>query len=162
MKKHDIDTIIFDLGGVLIDWNPRYLYRKILKSEEEISYFLENICTSEWNDKQDAGRSFDEAINELIQKHPAWAESITAWGSRWQETIQGPINETVEILSELKNSGRYRLYALTNWSAETFPWALDNFQFRNFTRSCLIVTISSRHVRSSSTITSRTSMGRLM
>jgi 2-haloacid dehalogenase len=124
-----IETVIFDLGGVLIDWNPRYLYRKILKDEEEITWFLQNICTSEWNDQQDAGRSFDEAIKELIKKHPEWEEAITAWGSRWQETIGGPIKETVDILREIKSSRNHRLYALTNWSAETFPWALDNFEF---------------------------------
>jgi 2-haloacid dehalogenase len=124
-----IETVIFDLGGVLIDWNPRYLYRKILKDENQITWFLENICTSEWNDQQDAGRSFDDAIKELIQKHPEWEEPITAWGSRWKETIKGPINETVEILKRIRDAKKHRLYALTNWSAETFPWALENFDF---------------------------------
>lgn len=124
-----INTIIFDLGGVLIDWNPRYLYRKLLKDEDQITWFLENICTSEWNDQQDAGRSFDEAVRELISKHPEWEEAITAWGSRWQETIRGPISETVEILRQIRDSKKFRLYALTNWSAETFPWALENFEF---------------------------------
>jgi 2-haloacid dehalogenase len=124
-----IDTVIFDLGGVLIDWNPKHLYRKILKSEEEVDWFLENVCTSEWNDQQDAGRSFEEATKELITKHPNWEEAIMAWYGRWQETIKGPIEETVEILESIKESKRFRLYALTNWSAETFPWALDNFSF---------------------------------
>lgn len=124
-----IDTVIFDLGGVLIDWNPRYLFRKILKNEEEINFFLENICTSEWNDRQDAGRSFADGIRELIGKHPDWEGSIIAWGERWQETINGPIQETVDILEKIKHSGAFKLYALTNWSAETFPWALQNFHF---------------------------------
>jgi 2-haloacid dehalogenase len=124
-----ITTIIFDLGGVLIDWNPRYLYRKIFETEEEVTWFLENICTSDWNDLQDAGRSFEEATAELIQKHPEFAEPISAWYTRWQETISGPIEETVNILRVIKESGRFRLYALTNWSAETFPWALQNFEF---------------------------------
>jgi 2-haloacid dehalogenase len=124
-----IETVIFDLGGVLIDWNPRYLYRKILKDEEQVTWFLENVCTGEWNDQQDAGRSFEEATKELIRKHPEWEEPITAWYSRWQETISGPIHETVDILEKIKKSNGYRLYALTNWSAETFPWALDNFKF---------------------------------
>lgn len=124
-----IDTIIFDLGGVLIDWNPRYLYRKIFKTEEEVSWFLENICTSEWNDQQDGGRSFEDATRELIEKHPAYKDPIMAWYGRWQETISGPIHGTVNILRQIKQSDQYRLYALTNWSAETFPWALDNFDF---------------------------------
>ncbi len=124
-----IDTIIFDLGGVLIDWNPKHLYRKILKDEAQVDWFLSNICTSEWNDQQDAGRSFEDATKELISKHPEWEEAITAWYGRWQETIKGPIEDTVSILEAIKNSNRFRLYALTNWSAETFPWALENFNF---------------------------------
>ena len=124
-----IDTVIFDLGGVLIDWNPKYLYRKLFKTEEEVDWFLNNICTSEWNDEQDAGRSFEEATRELIKKHPEFEEPITAWYGRWQETINGPVHETVDILKQIKESGKYKLYALTNWSAETFPWAYDNFEF---------------------------------
>jgi 2-haloacid dehalogenase len=127
--SQNIDTIVFDLGNVLIEWNPRHLYRKILKDEYQISWFLENICTSEWNDQQDAGRTFEEGIKELVAKHPEWEEAITAWGTRWQETINGSIPGTVEILRKLRDSKKYRLYALTNWSAETFPWALDNFEF---------------------------------
>ena len=123
------DTIIFDLGAVLIDWNPRHLYRKIFKTEEEISWFLENICTSEWNDEQDAGRSFEEATEALVAKHPEWEIPIRAWYDRWTETIPGPIHETVEILKTIKEANEYRLYALTNWSAQTFPWALSNFEF---------------------------------
>jgi len=124
-----ISTVIFDLGGVLIDWNPRYLYRKIFKTEEEITWFLENICTSEWNDQQDAGRSFEEATQELAKKFPEHKEPILAWYSRWQETMGGPVHETVEILKAIRDTKKYKLYALTNWSAETFPWALQNFEF---------------------------------
>ena len=128
MPEH-INTVIFDLGGVLIDWNPRYLYRKIFRTEEEVTWFLENICTSDWNDQQDAGRSFAEATRELIAKHPEYKEPIAAWYSRWQETISGPIEGTVEILQQIRQTEKFRLYALTNWSAETFPWALENFHF---------------------------------
>jgi 2-haloacid dehalogenase len=124
-----IDTIIFDLGGVLIDWNPRFLYRNIFKNEEEISWFLENVCTPEWNEQQDAGRSFEEATLELLAKFPEHEVAIRAWYGRWKETIRGPIHETVDILKSIKDSGNHRLYALTNWSAETFPWALERFEF---------------------------------
>ncbi len=124
-----VTTIIFDLGNVLIDWNPRYLYRKLLKSEEEVTWFLQNICTSEWNDEQDAGRSFEEATRLLIEKHPEWELPIRAWYDRWQETISGPIEGTVEILKTIKDKKQYPLYALTNWSAQTFPWAFDTFKF---------------------------------
>jgi len=124
-----IDTVIFDLGGVLIDWDPRYLYRKIFKTEEEITWFLENICTPDWNDEQDGGRSFEEATELLLEKHPEWSVPIQAWYGRWKETIAGPVQGTVEILKSFKENSDYRLYALTNWSAQTFPWALDNFDF---------------------------------
>lgn len=128
-STNSITTIIFDLGGVLIDWNPRHLYKKIFKTEAEITWFLENVCTPEWNEQQDAGRSFEEATEELVQKFPEHEQAIRAWYNRWQETIRGPIHETVAILRSIRDSRRYRLYALTNWSAETFPWALENFEF---------------------------------
>ncbi|HTH57801.1 MAG TPA: HAD family phosphatase [Cyclobacteriaceae bacterium] len=124
-----INTIIFDLGGVLIDWNPRYLYRKIFKTEDEVEWFLKNICTSDWNEQQDAGRSFAEATAELVGKFPEHEHSIRAWYDRWQETIGGSIQGTVEILQAIRDSKQYKLYALTNWSAESFPWAFDNFDF---------------------------------
>jgi 2-haloacid dehalogenase len=129
MTMERTSVIIFDLGGVLIDWNPRHLYRKFFKTEDEITWFLENVCTAEWNDKQDAGRSFDDATNELLEKFPSHEEAIKAWYGRWKETIGGAIPDTVSILKGLKDSGKYKLYALTNWSAETFPWALENFEF---------------------------------
>lgn len=122
-------TIVFDLGAVLIDWSPRHLYRKIFKTEEEITWFLENICTHDWNEKQDAGRSFEEATKELLEKFPEHELPIRAWYDRWQETIKGPIPGTVEILKQIRDSKKYKLYALTNWSAETFPWALEKFDF---------------------------------
>jgi 2-haloacid dehalogenase len=124
-----INTIIFDLGAVLIDWNPRYLYRKILKDEAEVTWFLENICTSEWNDQQDAGRSFEEATAELVARYPEWELPIRAWYDRWEETIMGPVHGSVDILEQIKASQRYNLYALTNWSESTFPWALKTFPF---------------------------------
>jgi 2-haloacid dehalogenase len=124
-----IDTIIFDLGGVLIDWNPRYAYRKIFKTEEEIEWFLENVTTSEWNENQDAGYPLHKATEELIAKHPEWEPEIKAYYGRWLEMLGDAIHETVEILRQLKQSGKYKLYALTNWSAETFPHALERFEF---------------------------------
>lgn len=129
LHMNKIDTVIFDLGGVLIDWNPRYLYRKFFSTEEEITWFMENICTLEWNDHQDAGRSFADATEELVAKFPDHEVPIRAWYGRWTETIGGPIHDTVEILKEIEASKKYRLYALTNWSAESFPWTLDNFEF---------------------------------
>lgn len=122
-------TIIFDLGGVLIDWNPRYVYRSIFDTEEKIDWFFENVCTNEWNEKQDAGRSLQEATEELVVKHPGYEKEVRAYYGRWEEMLGGPIRETVEILRSLKETGKYKLYALTNWSAETFPVALERYDF---------------------------------
>ena len=124
-----VDTIIFDLGGVLIDWNPRYVYRKIFKTEEETEWFLENVTTSEWNENQDAGYPLHKATEELVAKHPEWEPEIKAYYGRWLEMLGDQIHETVEILQQLKKTGKYKLYALTNWSAETFPHALERFEF---------------------------------
>jgi 2-haloacid dehalogenase len=124
-----IDTIIFDLGGVLIDWNPRYVYRKIFNTEEEVEWFLENVTTPEWNENQDAGYPLHRATEELIAKHPEWEPEIKAYYGRWLEMLGDAIHETVEILQQLKKTGRYKLYALTNWSGETFPHALNRFEF---------------------------------
>ena len=125
----NVNTIIFDLGAVLIDWNQRYLYRKIFKSEEEMEWFLANVCTSEWNEEQDAGRSFEEAVKIQTQLFPQFAKEIDAFWKRWPEMMAGPIEGTVKIFEELKKSNRYKFYALTNWSAETFPIALERFEF---------------------------------
>jgi 2-haloacid dehalogenase len=124
-----IDTVIFDLGGVLIDWNPRYVYRKIFRTEEEVEWFLENVTTSEWNENQDAGYPLHKATEELIAKHPEWEPQIKAYYGRWLEMLGDSIHETVDILNGLKKNGKYKLYALTNWSAETFPHALERFEF---------------------------------
>ncbi len=128
MNKN-ITTVIFDLGGVLIDWNPRYVYRDIFGDEEKIDWFFENICTSDWNEKQDAGRSLSEATEELVAKHPEYENEVRAYYGRWEEMLGGPIHATVEILRSVKEANNYNLYALTNWSAETFPVALDRYDF---------------------------------
>jgi len=117
------------LGGVLIDWNPRHLYRKIFKTDTEMEWFLQHVCTNDWNEKQDGGRSFEEATSELLIKFPEHENPIRAWYNRWEETVNGSIAGTVEILSQIRESKKFRLYALTNWSEQTFPWALKNFDF---------------------------------
>jgi 2-haloacid dehalogenase len=124
-----ITTIIFDLGGVLIDWNPRFVYRRIFDTEEKIDWFFENICTNEWNENQDAGRSLQEATEELVAKFPEYEAEVRAYYDRWEEMLGGPIAETVEILRLLKDTKKYKVYALTNWSAETFPVALQRYDF---------------------------------
>jgi 2-haloacid dehalogenase len=127
--SNEIDAIIFDLGGVLIDWNPSYVFDKMFDDEEKKKHFFENICTSDWNEKQDAGRPLEEATQELVRKHPEWKEYIEAYYGRWTEMLGGPIYETVEILRQLKEKGKYKIFALTNWSAELFPIALERYDF---------------------------------
>lgn len=124
-----INTIIFDLGGVLIDWNPDYLYEKIFSDPEQRKWFYENVCTPDWNEEQDAGRGLQKATELLISEFPEHEENIRHYYGRWTEMLKGPIQGTVEVFKELKDSGRYKIYALTNWSQETFPVALERFDF---------------------------------
>lgn len=124
-----IHTIIFDLGNVLIGWQPRALYEQVFATSEEVDYFLNNVATLEWNEKQDAGRTIEEGTRALIERHPEFEREIRIYYDRWTETITGPIEGTVEILRALKASGKYRLLALTNWSHELFPWARETFDF---------------------------------
>ena len=121
-------AVVFDLGGVLIDWDPRYLYRKLLADEAAVEEFLATVCTPEWNAEQDRGRPFAEGVAELVERHPVHAAAITAYHERWTEMLGGDIAGTVELLAELRDTG-VPLYALTNWSAETFGIARERYQF---------------------------------
>jgi len=124
-----IDTIIFDLGGVLIDWNPRYMYHSIFADANEMEHFLTHICTPDWNEEQDAGRSLQEATEWLVTQHPDYQDQIKAFYGRWEEMLGGVFEDIVNVLKEIKEQKQYRLYALTNWSAETFPVALARYDF---------------------------------
>lgn len=135
MKK---DTVIFDLGGVLIDWNPRYLYKKLIADESRMEYFLENICTPDWNEEQDGGRSLADGTNLLLEKHPDWEIEIRAFYGRWEEMLGGILDGTLDILTRIRTSGNYRLYALTNWSAETFPIAQERYEFLGWFEDILV------------------------
>ncbi|MBL0027271.1 MAG: HAD family phosphatase [Saprospiraceae bacterium] len=127
--NQQIETIIFDLGGVLIDWNPRHLYQHIFRTSDAMEHFLSEVCTSHWNEEQDGGRSFEEATRILTKQFPHYSSEIGAFYGRWEEMLRGPIHGTVKILSEIRASGKYRIYALTNWSAESFPVALGKYEF---------------------------------
>lgn len=123
-----IDTVVFDLGGVLIDWNPRHLYRRLFDDEAAMERFLAEVCTGAWNERQDAGRPWSEAVATLSAEFPERASMIAAFRDRWTEMLAGPIHASVAVLAELKARG-VRLYALTNWSHETFPLALQMYDF---------------------------------
>lgn len=124
-----IDTIIFDLGAVLIDWNPHYMYRTLFTDEQEMKNFLATVCTSDWNEEQDAGRSLQEGTDLLLAQHPQHEALIRAFYGRWEEMLGEAFHDTVELFRRLKTSGKYKIYALTNWSAETFPIALERYDF---------------------------------
>ena len=132
-----VKAAVFDLGGVLIDWDPRYLYRKLLADEGEVEEFLATVCTPEWNAEQDRGRPFAEGVAELVERHPAHAAAIAAFHERWPEMLGGDIPGAVELLAELRATG-LPLYALTNWSAETFVVARERFAFLDWFDSLLV------------------------
>ena len=126
-----IKTIVFDLGNVLVSWNPANLYRKIFLDETEREHFLQNICTMEWHTLQDGGRSPKEGTEALLKQHPGLEEPIRAFYGRWPEMFDGPIDGSVQILRELKEKG-YPLYALSNWNKELFDQTVDAFPFLNW------------------------------
>jgi 2-haloacid dehalogenase len=123
-----IDAVVFDLGGVLIDWDPRYLYRSLFDDPDEMEAFLRDVCSPEWIDATDAGVPMADAVRELAEAHPDDAERILAYHTRWSETLGDAIAGTVRLLEELDATG-VRLYALSNWSTETFPIAEERFSF---------------------------------
>ena len=124
-----IETIIFDLGGVLVDWNPEYVYLNEFNGDrKKMQWFFDNICTSSWNEEQDGGYPMADATEERINLFPKYKKLIKMFYGRWEEMLKGEIGETVEILYKLKRK-KYKLIALTNWSAETFPVAVKKFKF---------------------------------
>lgn len=133
-----IDTVVFDLGGVLINWDPRNLYRKIFDTDRKMEWFLENICNMAWNEEQDAGRSLKEATQLLVDQHPPYKSYIEAYYGRWTEMLDGSKEEVVDILKRIKNDDHFRLLGLTNWSAETFPFALERFSFLSLFEGILV------------------------
>jgi 2-haloacid dehalogenase len=130
-------VVVFDLGGVLIDWNPRHLYRKILADEGFMEWFLTEVCSPAWNAEQDAGRTWAEAVVEAKARHPAHGELIEAYAARWPEMINGDIPGSVTVLEALAARG-VPLYALTNWSHETFHHARARFAWLEHFRDILV------------------------
>jgi 2-haloacid dehalogenase len=123
----NIKNIVFDFGGVLVDWNPRHLYKSHFQNTTEMEYFLKNICTEEWNIEQDRGRSLSEGTLELQKKFPEHSDSIALFYDKWEVMLKDEIPGTVAILHQLKK--KYKLYGLTNWSSETIPIAYIRFTF---------------------------------
>lgn len=121
-------TIIFDLGGVLLDWNPRYLFSEIFSEETEMDYFLREICSPSWNAKMDADLTFEEGISELLPVFPEYAEQIRLYHTRWSDMLRGELSDSLDILRELKEAG-VKLAGLSNWPWEKFLMIKDRYQF---------------------------------
>ena len=132
-----VDTVVFDLGGVLLDWDPRHLYRRLFSDADEMERFLSEVCTMDWHAEHDRGRPFAESAAQLASEHPEHSELIWAWGRRSEEMIAGPITGTVEILAELRGHG-VRLLALTNMEAETYPLRRDRYEFMRWFEGTLV------------------------
>lgn len=146
MGETNIKYVIFDLGGVVADWNPEYLYEKVFKGDrEKMDWFLNTVCTKDWNMEQDAGRTFEEGTHILLKTYPEYESEIRMFFDRWEEMLRGEIKDTVLILNQLKDLNEVKLYALTNWSSETFPIAKRRFDFLNFFEG--IVVSGEEHTR---------------
>lgn len=132
-----IRAVVFDFGGVLFDWNPHHLYRKLIADAHERQWFLDTICTQAWNTEQDAGRSLADATRSLIDEYPHHHALIQAYYDRWHEMLLGPLPEGVAILTAL-HQANMPLFGLTNWSAETFPYARAHYPFLQIFRDIVV------------------------
>jgi len=131
-------AFIFDFGGVLLEWNPRHLYRKLFNGDDAaMEQFLSEVDFSNWNNEQDRGRSFEQAVGELSARFPHYASMIKAYDERWEESISGPIQPVVDILQALKEKG-YALYGLTNWSQEKFELVQHKYPFFGLFETILV------------------------
>lgn len=123
-----IKNIIFDFGGVVMDWDPRYFFKTYFNDDEKMEYFLENIAHNDWNAEQDRGRSLQEGTEIQVKNHPEWEKEIRAYYDHWTVMLKSDIPENVAVLRKLAKTN-YHLFGLTNWSHETFPYALENYDF---------------------------------
>lgn len=121
-----IKAVVFDFGGVLIDWSPEYVYRTLIPDEQERRWFLTHVCALDWVIQQDGGQTIEEGTAELVAKFPEHETLIRAFYERWHEMIAGVLEDGIATLEKLDAAG-VPLFGLTNWSAETFPYAWENF-----------------------------------
>lgn len=120
--------VVFDVGNVLLRWDPRNLYRKLFPDESRMEWFLAEVCSPAWNLEQDRGRTFERAVTELLPRYPEWADAIRAFDARWQEMIPGAIEENVDVLRRLR-ANRVPVYAITNFSREKYAESRERFGF---------------------------------
>ena len=134
-----IKTIIFDLGGVLIDWNPEYVFLDVFnRDRKKMQWFFDHICTSDWNENQDAGYPMAQATEDKVALFPEYEKEIRMFYGRWVEMLGDSITGTVDILKKFIDSEDYKVIALTNWSAETFPIALERFEFLHWFEGIIV------------------------
>ena len=122
-------NIIFDFGGVLFDWNPRYLYREYFNDDERMEKFLTEVANSEWNAQMDAGKPFAEGVKELSEKFPEWKKEIELYHTGWSKMLKGELADGVGLFKKIMADGRFKAFGLTNWSAETFPPVFTKYRF---------------------------------
>jgi 2-haloacid dehalogenase len=123
------DTVVFDIGRVLIEWDPRHVYRQLFPGDEAgMEWFLREVCSDAWNAEQDFGRSWDDGIAEATQRHPRWESHIRCYRTRWHEMVPGTIEPTVALLQALA-ARSVPLYAITNFAADTFAEVVEHFRF---------------------------------
>jgi 2-haloacid dehalogenase len=130
-------NVVFDLGMVLIEWDPRHLYRKVFDDPGKMEWFLAEVCHGAWNLEQDRGRAWEEAVSEAIARHPAWAREIRLYRERWMEMVPGVIEGSLRILEELHGKGT-PLFAITNWNGETFRETRARFSFLDTFRDIVV------------------------
>lgn len=130
-------NVVFDIGNVLIHWEPRALYRKLFASEDEVDWFITNVCNHDWNLEQDRGRSFADGVREATARFPQYADAIAAYDLRWHETVLGPIDGSVAILEELQARGT-PLYAITNFNQDKFRESVERFAFLRLFRDIVV------------------------
>ena len=124
-----IKNVVFDFGGVLLDWNPRYFYKSIFNDDQKMEYFLQNIATSTWNAQMDKGRNFEECMKELAEQYPEYKDPIMLYRKGWETMLKGPIESGMRVLDAVMNAQKFKVYGLTNWSAETFPGTFNKYKF---------------------------------
>ena len=147
----NIKNIIFDFGGVVMDWDPRYFFKDHFNDDDKMEYFLKNIVTDEWNGEQDRGRTLAEGTELQVAKHPEWEKEIRAYYDNWTTMLKSDIPHNVEVLRKLEHS-KYELFGLTNWSAETFPYALENYDFFRIFDGKIVVSGTEKLIKPDPTI----------
>jgi 2-haloacid dehalogenase len=146
-----IKNIIFDFGGVVMDWNPRYFFKNYFKDDDKMEFFLNNIVTDEWNAEQDRGRNLAEGTEIQVAKHPDWDKEIRAYYDNWTTMLRSDIPSNVAVIRKLEHS-KYELFGLTNWSAETFPYALKHYDFFQLFKGKIVVSGTEKLIKPDPTI----------